>query len=267
MKIGKFLIGLFFCSTSIFAEQDLQGLVDQLKQYDDPKFQYEIGYKTSARILGSSPLLNNPSANQYVSLVGKSLTKNYQLNSYKWTFSVIQSDDINAFAASGGFVFVTKGLLKELNTEDELAAVLAHEIAHIKFNHYIKVVKKQMLAEFTSKSLNEKSDSQLEAISNASTLLLARGLDKQSEFDADKEATLIMAKSGYNASAMADVLSMLEKKTAEKAQSTSFLLTTHPHPTQRLQALGACCAEAFAGDAHKNVKTKSRFDSSLKTKI
>jgi predicted Zn-dependent protease len=158
MKIGKFLIGLFFCSTSIFAEQDLQGLVDQLKQYDDPKFQYEIGYKTSARILGSSPLLNNPSANQYVSLVGKSLTKNYQLNSYKWTFSVIQSDDINAFAASGGFVFVTKGLLKELNTEDELAAVLAHEIAHIKFNHYIKVVKKQMLAEFTSKTPYGKYD-------------------------------------------------------------------------------------------------------------
>ena len=267
MKIGKFFIGLFFYSASIFAEQDLQGLVEQLKKYDDPQFQYDIGYRTSARILGSSPLLSNPFVNQYVSLVGKTLTKNSQLNSYKWTFSVIQSDDINAFAASGGFVFVTKGLLKELNTEDELAAVLAHEIAHIKFNHYIKVVKKQMLAEFTSKSLNEKSDSQLDAMSNASTLLLARGLDKQSEFDADKEATVIMVKSGYNASAMADVLSMIEKKTIEKTQSTSFLLTTHPHPTQRLQALGACCADAFASEVYKNEKTKSRFDSLLRTKI
>ncbi len=267
MIIGKLLLSLFCYSATIFAEQDLQGLVDQFKKYDQPQFQYEIGYKTSAKILGSSPLLNNPNIDRYISLVGKTLVKNSQLNSYKWTFIVIQSDDINAFAASGGFIFLTKGLLKELNSEDELAAVLSHEIAHVKFNHYIKVVKKQMLAEFTTKSLNEKSDSDLEAMSNASTLLLARGLDKQSEFDADREATLIMTKSGYNPSSLADVLSMLEKKSSEKPQVTSFLLATHPHPTQRLQALGACCADAFAGEIRKNERTKNRFDSIVKAKI
>jgi len=268
-KIGSFLLTvfIFFYSALSFADQDLQALAEQLKKYDDPKFQYEIGYRTSAKILGSTPTITDQAANTYINLLGKSLAKNYQLNTYRWTFGILQSDDINAFAASGGFIFVTKGLLKELNSEDELAAVLAHEIAHVKFNHYIKVVKKQMLAEFTSKSLNDKGTTDLEALSNASTLLLSRGLDKQSEFEADREATLILSKSGYDPSAMADVLSMLEKKATEKSQAMSFLLTTHPHPTQRLQALGACCAEAFTGESNKNSKTKARFDSSLKTRI
>jgi predicted Zn-dependent protease len=269
-KIGSFLLTvfIFFYSALSLADQDLQELAEQLKKYDDPKFQYEIGYRTSAKILGSTPTITDQAAYTYINLLGKSLAKNYQLNTYRWTFGILQSDDINAFAASGGFIFVTKGLLKELNSEDELAAVLAHEIAHVKFNHYIKVVKKQMLAEFTSKSLNDKSNGgDLEALSNASTLLLSRGLDKQSEFEADREATLILSKSGYDPSAMADVLSMLEKKATDKSQAMSFLLTTHPHPTQRLQALGACCAEAFASEPNKNSKTQARFNSSLKTKI
>jgi len=275
MKIGNLfsrskLLGLliFVSFTRIAsAQNDIQSLVEQLKKYDDPQKQYEVGFKTSAKILGSSPLVSNQKLTQYLNLVGKTLIKNSPGDSYAWTFAAIESDDINAFAAPGGFVFVTKGLLRSLSTEDELAAVLAHEISHVRLSHYIKVVKKQMMAEYTLKSLNENPDAQLEALASAATLVLSRGLDKQAEFDADRESVVLLAKSGYDPSAMADVLNMLDKKASDTNQSMSFLLTTHPHPKQRLQALGACCADAFSEASVKNLKTQKRFDSVIKSSL
>lgn len=268
LKIYLFIALNTFAIGLTYAQADLQTLVSQLQKYDAPQKEAEVGRMISAKILGSTPLLNNQSLSNYLNLVGKTLVKNTATDSYRWTFAVIESNDVNAFAAPGGYIFLTKGLLKELNSEDELAAVIAHEIAHVRLKHYMKVAKKQLLAEFSMKSLNQGSaDAQLEALSNTATLILARGLDKQSEFDADRESAIILAKSGYDPSAMVDVLSMLEKKSKASDKSMSFLLATHPHPSQRLQALGACCADSFAQYSNKNPKTKNRFDSFLKSKI
>lgn len=262
------LLGLFVSSLSV-AQQDIGALAVQLQKLDSPKAEKEVGYKTAARILGSTPLVNDQELTRYINLVGKALAANSPGQPYGWTFGIIQTEDINAFAAPSGYIFVTKGLLKQLSNEDQLAAVLAHEIAHVRFKHYTSVAKKQMLAEYSMKSLNAGSeDSQLEAMATATTLVLARGLDKQSEFDADREATKLLAKTGYDPAAMADVLAMLEKKAvAQNNSSMAFLLTTHPNPTQRLQALAACCAEAFANIPSANPKTKSRFDSQLKSRL
>lgn len=267
LKILFPIIGVLFCA-SVSAQSDLQTLVNQLQKYDAPQKESEVGRVISAKILGSTPLLNNEVATNYINLVGKSLVKNVPGDSFKWTFAIIESNDINAFAAPGGYVFLTKGLLKQLNSEDELAAVLAHEISHVRLRHYMKVAKKQLLAEYSLKTLNQGvADSQLEALSNTATLVLARGLDKQSEFDADRESAKILAKSGYDPSAMADVLSMLERRAIGSDKSMSFLLATHPHPSQRLQALGACCADAYSALSIKNPRTKSRFDAFLRNKI
>ena len=263
-----FLLGLF-SSCLAYAQQDIGALAAQLQKLDSPKAEKEVGYKTAARILGSTPLVNDQDLTKYINLVGKTLAANSPGQQYSWTFGVIQTEDINAFAAPSGYIFITKGLLRQLSNEDQLAAVLAHEIAHVRFKHYTNVAKKQMLAEYSMKSLNAGSeDSQLEAMATATTLVLARGLDKQSEFDADREASKLLAKTGYDPAAMADVLGMLEKKAAaQNSSSMSFLLTTHPNPTQRLQALAACCADAFANIPSSNPKTKSRFDSQLKSRL
>jgi beta-barrel assembly-enhancing protease len=264
---GVVLLSIFLSSFS-FAQQDIGALAVQLQKLDSPKAEKEVGYKTASRILGSTPLVNDQELTKYINLVGKALAANSPGQTYNWTFGVIQTEDINAFAAPSGYIFVTKGLLKQLTSEDQLAAVLAHEIAHVRFKHYTNVAKKQMLAEYSMKSLNAgNEDSQLEAMATATTLVLARGLDKQSEFDADREAAKLLAKTGYDPAAMADVLVMLEKKAAQNNSSMSFLLTTHPNPTQRLQALAACCADAFANVPSVNPKTKSRFDSQLKSRL
>lgn len=259
----------FFVIFNSNAQQDIGSLAVQLQKLDSPKAEKEVGYKTSSRILGSSPLVKDQTITKYVNLVGKLLVLNLPEQPNSWTFGVLESQDINAFAAPGGYIFLTKGLLKQLENEDQLAAVIAHEIAHVKFKHYSNVAKKQMLAEFSLKSLNAgNEDSQLEAMANATTLILARGLDKQSEFDADREASKLLAKTGYDPSAMADVLVILEKNASKPNNSSmSFLLSTHPSPTQRLQALASCCADSFANINSNSQKTKSRFDAQLKSRL
>ena len=265
MKIGKLILPalILFAAT---ASADVQQLAAKLAEYDKPAKENEFGYKTAANIAGASPILNDSVVNNYLTLVGKTLVKNSGGDSYRWTFAAIDAPDINAFAAPGGYVFVTKGLLKALNSEDELAAVLAHEISHVRLKHYVKVAKKQVLAEYAMKSLAEgQTDSQLEAMSRAATLILAKGLDKQSEYEADYEAMRILALSGYDPSALVDVLNMLNSKSSDK--NMAFLLSTHPSAAERIQSIGSCCAEVYQQYAVRNTATKARFDKSIKSRM
>ena len=265
MKIGNFVLTiLLFISTA--ATADVQQLAAKLAEYDKPAKESDFGYKTAANIAGASPILNDSVVNNYLTLVGKTLVKNSGGDGYRWTFAAIDSPDINAFAAPGGYVFVTKGLLKSLNSEDEVAAVLAHEISHVRLKHYVKVAKKQVLAEYAMKSLAEgQTDSQMEAMSRAATLILAKGLDKQSEYEADYEAMRILALSGYDPSALVDVLNMLNSKSTDK--NMAFLLSTHPSATERIQSIGSCCADAYQQYAVRNGSTKARFDKSIKSRL
>lgn len=268
MRTGKrhVFIGLACLLIGATAFADIQKLAGQLAEYDKPAKESEMGYKTAANIVGASPILNDNTVNSYLTLVGKSLVKNSGGDPYRWTFAAIDSADVNAFAAPGGYVFVTKGLLKSLNSEDEVAAVLAHEISHVRLKHYVKVAKKQVLAEYAMKSLSEgQSDSQLDAMSRAATLVLAKGLDKQSEYEADYEAMKILALAGYDPSAMVDVLSMLENRSSDKGMA--FLLSTHPSATERIQSVASCCADAYQSFATKNPSTKSRFEKSIKSRM
>jgi len=265
---GKFLITawMLVSATCPVLAADVQQLASRLAEYDKPAKEAEVGYKTSANIVGASPVLADQAVNNYLTLVGKTLVKNSGGDSYRWTFAAIDSPDINAFAAPGGYVFVTKGLLKALGSEDEVAAVLAHEISHVRLKHYVKVAKKQVLAEYAMKSLKEgQADGQLEAMSKAATLILAKGLDKQSEYEADFQAMRILAQSGYDPSALVDVLSTLEARSSDKGMA--FLLSTHPSAAERIQSIGGCCVDAYQQYATRNQGTRARFDKAIKTRL
>ena len=89
---------------------------------------------------------------QYVNRVGRWVALQSDRPDLKWTFGVIQTDDINAFAAPGGYVFVTRGLYAKLKDETELAGVLGHEIAHVQQKHHLKVVQKSQLMDLAANS-------------------------------------------------------------------------------------------------------------------
>jgi len=87
-----------------------------------------IGRQAAGNLLGAAPLVNDLKLQQYVNLVGRWVASRSERADLNWRFGVVDSNDLNAFAAPGGYIFVTKGLYRLLHNESELAGVLAHEM-------------------------------------------------------------------------------------------------------------------------------------------
>ena len=118
MKIGK-IFKLFMCFIA------LSFCASAIAQTDEEK----VGKAAAAQVLGAAPLVAADVAQQYVNVLGHALSAHSGVT-YKWHFGVIKSDAINAFAMPGGYILLASGLLKTLESEDELAFILAHEVAH-----------------------------------------------------------------------------------------------------------------------------------------
>lgn len=203
-----------------------------LAQTDEEK----VGEVAAARIMGAAPLIEIPNAQRYLNLVGHSVA---QINDggYKWRFGLLKTDSVNAFATPGGFVLVTAGLVKQLESEDELAFVLAHEIAHVLRRHHYRVVIRQRLAETAAKNVQAATgDTANAALSQASAQIYARGLDKSSEFDADRLGVELMTQAGYDPSAAIGVLERLQRLKGDDPRA-ELLFSTHPSPAERLDTL------------------------------
>ncbi|MBK8474818.1 MAG: M48 family metalloprotease [Opitutaceae bacterium] len=103
-----------------------------------------IGDSVSVEIVGRyGGIWRNTVATQRVNVVGRTLARFAKRGSLDWRFGLLNSDAINAFSAPNGRVFITKGLYKLLENDDELAGVLAHEIAHIDLRHAAKIIREE----------------------------------------------------------------------------------------------------------------------------
>lgn len=195
-----------------------------------------VGAVEAARILGAAPLLESQAAQRYVNLVG-ALVASRSESGYSWRFGLIKSDSVNAFATPGGFVLLTAGLVKLLQSEDELAFVLAHEIAHVTKRHHYRVVLRQRLAEKAAGTLQSSmGDSADSAISQASAQIYARGLDKSSEYEADSLGVELMTEAGYDPAAALGVLERLQRLGRDDPR-TELLFSTHPSPSERMDTV------------------------------
>ena len=105
-----------------------------------------LGPEIAGRILGARPLWNDAGAQRRVNLVGRWLASQSSRPELPWTFGVIDTPEVNAFAAPGGFVLMTRGLYELLSSEAELAAVLGHEVSHCVQRDHYNVIHKQELA-------------------------------------------------------------------------------------------------------------------------
>jgi predicted Zn-dependent protease len=159
----------------------------------------------------------------------------------EWHFGVLDTDSLNAFAAPGGYVFITRGLLHNLRNEAELAGVLAHEIAHVLRRHHLAAIQKNaqtgIVADLASMAVESSKYGVLadRAIS-ASTELYARGLDKSDEYEADRMGVVIAARAGYDPYGLPAVLQTLDGMNSQDA-GLALMFKTHPTPQSRLQLL------------------------------
>jgi predicted Zn-dependent protease len=198
----------------------------------------KLGREVAGRLLGAAPLVKNDKLQQYVNKVGRYVAANSTRPSLNWTFGVIDSDSVNAFAAPGGYVFITRGLYALLKNEAELAGVLGHEIAHVNARHHVRLMQKQRMVAMGQDVLTRKAgnDTVKMVVGNGAEIL-ARSLDKDSEYEADRLGVFYATKSGYDSFGLPAVLDRLEASGA--SDRFTLLYKTHPLPAERLNALDA----------------------------
>ncbi|MES1152659.1 MAG: M48 family metalloprotease [Dongia sp.] len=192
-----------------------------------------------------------PNLNAYVTQIGQSVSQNAERKDVTYTFTVLNSEDINAFALPGGYVYVTRGLLSLANNEAELAGVLGHEIGHVNARHTAERMGQQQTASVLSTIgvaaatiLGGDSLGQLAsgAAEQGSALYLGQYSQSQ-EFEADSLGVRYIAKTGYDPQAMATFLDSLDQDThleakeagnAEAADAYS-MTQSHPRTPDRVQ--------------------------------
>jgi predicted Zn-dependent protease len=219
--------------------------VNQANKELTPMQQYYLGRAFGATILESRKPLDNPTVNQYVNYVGQSLVLAAdQPATYDgYRFLVVDTPEANAFSGPGGYIFVTKGLIKLTSNEAELAAVLAHEISHVALQHGVKAIQKNRLTgawvgagadaakTFGPSEVKDMTAAFEGSITDLTQAVVNKGYSRDTEFEADAHAVEVLRKSGYSPLAL---LSMLEDLKKIPQGSGSSLSKTHPAPADRI---------------------------------
>ncbi len=185
---------------------------------------------------------NDDGAQQRVNIVGRWVASQTSRPGLPWTFGVIDTPEVNAFAAPGGFILVTRGLYQLLASDSELAAVLGHEISHcVQRDHYNVIHKQEMAAMGKDEAMknvtvgNETvagSYARRYAEKNGAAIVMT-SLDREAEFRSDEAAEFYLARSGMNPLSLYAVLQKLMALGSESA-SLAQLYKTHPPLDARL---------------------------------
>ena len=222
------------------AARTLEVLADDRKG-DDRQEEIDLGRGVAAKMLGAYDLVDDAALQAYVGRVGMVVAAQGERTKLPWRFVVVDASSINAYAVPGGIVFITRGLYDLLGSEDELAAVIGHEIAHVQRRHHYQVMKQQKLVGALSDAAAAQLtvDSKLlDTLWSRATEVMTRGLDKSAEYAADREGMVLAARAGYDASALLGVLEKIGASATAGSDAT-MLFSTHPAPVDRIAALGA----------------------------
>ncbi|HEX6634890.1 MAG TPA: M48 family metalloprotease [Usitatibacter sp.] len=228
-----------------------------------------LGDGLAAGFLGAAPLRNDPALQRYVNRVGKWLAMHSERPDLPWTFGVVDTETVNAFAMPGGTVLITYGLVKRLDSESELAGALAHEIAHVVRKHQLQAIQsdkssqawadlgKGLASEAIARRGNDPvglkswgASAGVELLKNG---VFLRPLDRSMEYEADKLGVVIAARSGYDPYGLVGVLEMLSQVKSDG--SGLSVLDTHPAPADRLADL-----EPFMPEVERAVSRPQRVE-------
>jgi len=188
----------------------------------------------SAKILGKYPILRDERTVRYISQIGTGISAQLGRPELRYYFGILDTDEVNAFAAPGGYIFVTKGALKLMRNEAQLAGVLAHELAHIDQKHIVLKLKLQSTDRSVTSGIAQvlggatlSAKIALERLNDlAFKMLMEEGLSKEDEADADQKALEMLIYTGYDLQSYLDYLLSL-KPYLEQGQA-KVLSKTHP---------------------------------------
>ena len=280
--LSLLLLGLCLCaggcvsagSAINIATSTVQAAPTLAKSAEDftPDQEYYLGRGVAATLLGQYQALRAPAANEYLNLLGQSLAKYSTMpnTSGGYRFLLLDSPEINAFAAPGGLILVTRGLVQCTTNEDELAAVLAHEIAHVQLRHGMGSIKQARRTEalmtlgsiaasnapVPSTPVPVSSLTSLfgDAIGDMVQTMAVNGYSRGAEFEADRDALAILRGAGYSEAALP---SMLHNMSTRLTPGSAGFGKTHPSPADRIKSLGV------SGSVPANPVRQERFQTAL----
>ncbi|MGH9142082.1 MAG: M48 family metalloprotease [Vicinamibacterales bacterium] len=243
----------------------LDGLkkLQQAKQkYDDlnvsDEEEQQIGRDVSAKIRQRFGVVQNLPVHKYVTLVGMTLARQSERPGLPWTFIVLDTDGVNAFASPGGIVHITRGALGLIRSEAELAGVLAHEIGHVAHKHTVNAIKKNKAVQLgTSESLSNRAPFVDKLANKAYEMVLENKFDRGDEMDADKVSVTLTAKAGYAPGTLASFLARLDERNKDQPAQNG-LFASHPETRERIDAIrkmaGAKTGAAVEARYKENIK-------------
>lgn len=220
---------------------DLAGMLTQsVEQIDEPK-EIEIGRNLASVLLGTKPLHPDMALQRYVNRLGRWISLQSSRPNLPWTFAVLDDKGFNAFAAPGGYIFVTKGLIDSLSDESELAGILAHEINHVIFKHHLQAIRKSAQTGLLTQAVASQLKSDLAGGLSSRLVSLGRdlyskGLDQGDELEADRNGVALAARAGFDPYGLVAVLQQLRTATPNDP-IFALSLSTHPAPQVRLDQL------------------------------
>lgn len=233
---------------------DLVGLLSQSTSQIDQPQEIEIGRQLSAVLLGSKGLHPDMQLQRYVNQLGRWISLQTNRPELPWTFAVLDDNGFNAFAAPGGYIYVTKGLIDRVADESELAGILAHEISHVVRRHHLEAIGKNARAGIVTQLIGSQLNNNLGGALSGQLIglgrnLYSKGLDQEDEYEADRLGIALAASAGFDPYGLVAVLQQLRSATPDNPVF-SLSLSTHPPAQLRIdqmeQAMGTRL-DALAG--------------------
>ena len=208
----------------------------------------QMGAQAHAQILQQLPVYNEPALQDYVQTVGDRVAAQSDRPELKYTFTIIDSPDVNAFALPGGYIYINRGLMAYMETEAQLAAVLGHEIGHVTARHSVRHHRNTVLANTAGLAVaigtGVGAAGQVASVAGQAAI---SGYGRDLELEADRLGSRYMAESGYDHEEMLKVLSILkyqqeyaqERARNEGRDATAYhgVFSSHPDNDERLQGV------------------------------
>lgn len=243
-------VALTLATAPAGAEQlgKLGGALKKVQQFKDVEMtdaeEAQLGAEVSQRIRARYGVVQDQAVHKYVTLVGTALAQTSTKPSLAWKFIVLDTDAVNAFAAPGGFVHITKGALANLKNEAELAGVLGHEIIHVTEKHTIRAIQKGKLVQMGADETLAGNSALMNKLADKAYEVVEGGFGRGEELESDEKGIVLANSVGYAPQGMNGFLTMLMARNKDAAPARNGLFASHPETKERVEKMTKQIAEA-----------------------
>jgi predicted Zn-dependent protease len=217
------------------------GAVKRVNQFRDlqmtEKEELQLGEAVNALLRERYGVVQNEAVHRYVALVGSVLTQSSTRPALPWTFTVLDTDGVNAFAAPGGFVHITRGALALMQNEAELASVLGHEIIHITEKHTLESIQKSKAVQMGAEETMSGNAALFQRVVTATyDNIVEKGFGREDENESDEKGVVLANQLGYAPQGLGTFLTRLKDRNKDSKEKRG-LFASHPAMQERLDRL------------------------------